>query len=89
MAPSKSDSNLFLKSPNTWRLAYKHRGRDHKYLNKFKECAMLNLTTQFTPDGNYATFEDGVMTAYSITLAFQELEPIFAGDYKKGQGIGY
>ena len=30
---------------------------------------------QYTPDGNYATFEDGVMTAYEITLSLQELEP--------------
>ena len=46
---------------------------DHKYLNKFKECALLNCGVQYTPDGNYATFEDGVMTAYQLTLSFQEL----------------
>ena len=92
MSPSRSDSNLFLKSPNTWRLAYKHRGQDHKFLNKFKECAMLNFTAQYTPDGNYATFQDGIMTAYQITMAFQELEPVFSGDYDTdapGNQIGY
>ena len=63
-----SEENLFLKSPNTWKLTYMHKGRTHKYLNKFKECAMNSITTQYTPDGNYATFETGVMTAYSITM---------------------
>ena len=90
MAVKKSESNLFLKAPNTWRLAYKHRGQDHKYLNKFKECAMKSFTVDYTPDGNYATFDDGVMTAYNITLGFGELEPIFNDDYGSGfDEIGY
>ena len=89
MAPQTAGENLFLKSPHTWRLSYKHKGRDHKYLNKFKECAMNSITTQYTPDGNYATFRTGHMTAYSITLSFTELEPIFSNDYNGVQGIGY
>ena len=92
MAVQKSESNLFLKAPHTWRLAYKHKGQDHKYLNKFKECAMKSFTVDYTPDGNYATFEDGVMTAYNITCGFGELEPIFANDYDEdasGNQIGY
>ena len=89
MAVQKSESNLFLKAPHTWRLAYKHKGQDHKYLNKFKECAMQSFTTQYTPDGNYATFETGHMVSYSITMSLQELDPVFAGDYDNVDGIGY
>ena len=91
MAVKKSESNLFLKAPNTWRLAYK-RPNDgtHPYLNLFKECAMTSFTVDYTPDGNYATFEDGVMTSYNITCGFNELEPIFENDYKPGfDSIGY
>ena len=89
MAPQTSESNIFLKSPHTWRLRYKHKGRTHKYLNKFKECAMTSFTTQYTPDGNYATFESGHMTAYSITMGLQELEPVFSSDYSNDNEIGY
>ena len=91
MAVKKSESNLFLKAPNTWRLAYK-RPNDgtHPYLNLFKECAMTSFTVDYTPDGNYATFEDGVMTSYNITCGFNELEPIFENDYSSGfDSIGY
>ena len=91
MAVKKSESNLFLKAPNTWRLAYK-RPNDgtHPYLNLFKECAMTSFTVDYTPDGNYATFEDGVMTSYNITCGFNELEPIFENHYKPGfDSIGY
>ena len=89
MAPTLEGGKLFLMSPNTWRLTYMHRGRPHKYLNKFKECAMNSLTTQYTPDGNYATFESGHMTSYSITMSLTELEPVFSNDYKGGNEIGY
>ena len=82
MAVKKSQSNLYLKAPNTWRLSYKRpNSEDHPFLNKFKECAMSSFTANYTPDGNYATFDDGVMTSYDITMAFSELEPIFNNDY--------
>ena len=89
MAPTKSDSNLFLQSPNTWKLTYMNRGNPHKYLNKFKECAMTSFNVTYTPDGNYSTFEDGVMTAYQISMGLQELEPVFSNDYGTESEIGF
>ena len=83
MAPSKSESNLFLQSPNTFKLKYMHRGKEHKYLNRFKECALKSCTVQYTPDGNYATYQDGVMTAYNMTLAFQETQSVYSTDYEE------
>jgi len=83
MSPIRSESNLFLKSPHTFKLEYKNGSRDHKALNKFKECALKSCALQYTPDGNYATFEDGVMTKYQMTLGFTELEPVFNDDYEE------
>ena len=87
MAPIKTQGNLFLKSPNTWKLEYKNGNKTHKALNRFKECALKTCSLQYTPDGNYATFEDGIMTKYQMTLAFTELEPVFNSDYSEN-GIG-
>ena len=87
MSPIKSTSNLFLKSPHTFKLEYKSGNKTHKALNRFKECALKTCSLQYTPDGNYATFEDGIMTKYQMTLAFTELEPIFNSDYSEN-GIG-
>jgi len=87
MAPIRSKSRLFLRSPHTFRLSYKHKAgkedkqKDHKFLNKFKECAMNGFTVNYTPNGNYSTYEDGVMTAYQVTMGFQELTPIYNDDY--------
>ena len=84
MAPIRSQSGFFLKAPHTFELEYMHRNRQHKALNKFKECALKNCGVQYTPDGNYNTYTDGIMTSYSLTLTFSELEPVFNDDYGSG-----
>jgi len=90
MSPIRSKSNLFLKTPNTFRIKYLHRGDgEHKFLNKFKECALLSVVVNYTPNANYATFTDGGMVAYQLTLSFQELEPVFNDDYKNDNSIGF
>tara|TARA_Y100001963_G_C6765771_1_gene442103 strand:+ start:45 stop:1433 length:1389 start_codon:yes stop_codon:yes gene_type:complete len=82
MAPRAEGSNIFLKSPNTWRIRYMNpRATDHKFLNKFKECAMMSSTVNYTPDGSYATYSDGSMVSYQLTVNFQELEPVLGQDY--------
>ena len=82
MAAIRSKSNLFLKAPHTFQLKYNYRGKDeHPYLNSFKECALKSCDVNYTPENSYSTYEDGVMTAYSLTLAFSELEPIYNDDY--------
>ena len=81
MAPIRSASNLFIKSPHTFKIRYIHDGGDHPFLNKFKECALKNMTVNYTPEGNYATFRDGKMISYQITMSFQELVPVFNDDY--------
>ena len=50
---------------------------------------MNSFTTQYTPDGNYATFETGHMVAYSITMSLQELDPVYSDDYGSNDEIGY
>ncbi len=89
MAAKKSTSNLFLKSPNTWRISYNTRDEGgkatrNKYLNKFKECALKQLGVEYTPDGTYTTYNDGVMVAYQMTMQFQEIEPVYSNDYGDG-----
>ena len=84
MLPIRSKSNLFLKAPNTFQLTYKTKGEIHPYLNSFKECALKSCDVNYTPENSYSTYTDSVMTAYSMTLAFGELEPIYNDDYGSG-----
>ena len=95
MMPSQSKSGLFLESPNTYKLKWLNGNRgEHRFLPKIKECALTAFNVNYTPDGNYATYEDSSMVAYEVQFSFQELEPVFNQDYAKLDGntdesIGY
>ena len=95
MAVQRTQSQLFLKAPHTFKIEYLHRNQEHNYLNLSKECALLSFTVNYTPDGTYMTFADGLMTSYEISMQFQELEPIYNDDYGNIDGksidtnIGY
>jgi hypothetical protein len=86
MSVKRSESSLLLKSPHTFAISYMTAGQDaHPYLNSFKECALTSCGVEYTPDGTYMTYGNGggekSMTAYRLSLVFQELEPIFDDEY--------
>ena len=83
MAPRRSVGNLFLLAPHTFQVHYLAKGlKEHPYIGKMKECALLSLKTDYTPENNYATLPDGYMVSYQITLEMKELEPVFNDDYE-------
>jgi hypothetical protein len=86
MSPIRTEANLFLKAPHTFQIQYLHLGKQHNYLNKFKECALQSFSVNYAPEGQYATFYTGAMVSYEITMQFQELEPVFNNDYGEGSG---
>ena len=81
MAPIREESRLFLKTPHTFKIRYLQLGEESKFLNKFKECALLSCSIQYTPEGNYAPYEDGAMSSYQMSLQFKELEPVYNDEY--------
>ena len=82
MVPKKDDKSFFLGSPNSFRVEYIHRGSpNHPGLNKYKECALTQCQVNYTPEGTYNTYRDGIMHSYQMTLQFRELDPIFDKDY--------
>lgn len=95
MSVKRAAASLYLKSPHTFGISYIYNGQgDHPWINRVKECALTNCSVNYTPAGNYATYEDGAMTQYDLSLTFGELEPIYDDDYGKIDGnadtqIGY
>lgn len=87
MAVKRTTTNIFLKSPNVFRVQYKSSTVNglHPSINRIKECALTNLNVDYTPAGTYSTFNDpkSTMTAYSMQMTFQELEPVFADEYNQ------
>lgn len=83
-AVQRTASNLFLKSPHTFKIQYLYRGPEggeNPFMGKIKECACTGVNVNYTPQNNYSTFSDGAMTSYELSLNFNELEPVFNDEY--------
>ena len=93
MAPKKTEAELFLRAPNTYKLQFIHAAtrKEHDFLPLIKECAMTGFNVNYTPDGNYATYRNSAMVAVELSFTFKELEPIFNNDYTNDgdSSIGY
>ena len=93
MHPQRSAGEMFLLTPNIFRIKYYHDDVPHPYLNEIKPCALVNFKVNYTPDNNYMTYGDGGMTGYDVSMSFSELVPIYAdeisGDGSYGGGMGF
>lgn len=87
MAVKRTASLSFLKAPYVFNIRYLYKeGQDHPYIGRVKgPCALKDMQTDYTPEGSYMTYEGGddggSMVKYTITLVFQELDPVYADDY--------
>ena len=76
---------LLLGTPDVYKLRYiKARTQnDIKGLNKFKTCALQNMSVDYTGEaGRFAAYDDDSQPVTSIiTLSFSELVPIYDTDY--------
>jgi hypothetical protein len=96
----RKETGLFLRAPHVFTIQYmKGETENHPGINLIspsdteKACALTNCSVDYTPLGSYATYEDGTMVAYTLSLQFQELTPIYDTDYAEGPAashpIGY
>ena len=76
---------LLLGTPDVFKLRYikARTQKDIKGLNKFKTCALQNMSVDYTGEaGRFAAYDDDSQPVTSIiTLSFSELVPIYDTDY--------
>lgn len=98
MAPRKSSGasgvggGLFVSAPNVFKLTYKKGSAKHPFLHTFKPTALLNMSVDYTGSGTYATYSDATPVHIKISMAFQELNPVYYEDYNDSDaqiGVGY
>ena len=51
---------------------------------------MVQFDVNYGEPNHYMTYQDGSLPTYQLTMAFKELEPIYAEDYEENsRGMGY
>ena len=74
--------SLFLGTPNVFKLSYKTGNEEISGLNKFKICALVNMSVVYAPDGTWAAYDKGQPVSLTMSLNFQEIEPVYESDYQ-------
>jgi hypothetical protein len=75
--------SVFLGSPNVFKLEYKTvGGKSIAGVNKFKICALQGVSVNYAPDGQWSAYKEGQPVSYTMSLGFQEIEPIYESDYQ-------
>lgn len=89
MAVRQGVAEIFLKTPMIYNVQYINgkNGENHTSIGRIKTCALRAMNVNYTPANQYMTYNDeaNTMSAYSIDLTFQELEPVFYDDYLEFQ----
>ena len=94
----KRGNGLFINSPDLFQFEYVAGGeRQHPFLNKFKVGVIENVSVDYTASGTYATYDDRTPVHIRMSLAFKEINPIYAEDYDAAAatdnglegGVGY
>ena len=91
-AKTVEQGNLYLKTPNVFELSYMRGNALHPFLNKFKQAALTDIKVNYTAENVYATYDDSTPISMMLDLSFQEIQPIYEGDYDEGDGtigVGY
>jgi hypothetical protein len=59
----------FMKGPNL-----------HEHLPQYKICAITDVSINYTPDGTYATYDDGRPVAVELSLQFSETKLVYSNE---------
>ena len=89
MAVQRTEGELFLLTPNIFKIKYLHNGDPHPFMNRLMPCACTSFNVVYTPDNNYMTYADGSMTGYDVSFTMAEIVPIYADHHLNAGGTGF
>ena len=71
-------------TPNVFKLRYITTGnKDISGVNRFKVCALRSVAVNYAPEGTWAAYDEGQPVSVTMSLNFQEIEPVYESDYQQ------
>lgn len=85
MHPEFKDSSEFLYIyPSEFDIAYYQNGQENPHLHRHTSCVLTEMNVNYTPNGQFNSFEDGMPTQINITISFRELSLLTKDKIKDG-----
>jgi hypothetical protein len=74
MHPEFKDANQFLYIyPSEFDIFYYNNGTENMNINRHTSCVLTDMTVNYSPQGQFTTFEGGMPTQINVSLSFMEL----------------
>jgi hypothetical protein len=74
MHPEFKDSNNFIYIyPSEFDVMYYQNGEENLNLHRHTSCVLEELNVNYTPNGSFTTFPNGMPTQINVTMGFREL----------------
>lgn len=85
MHPEFKSANHFVWIyPSEFDIAYYHNGKENESLHKHTSCVLQDMNVNYTPNGSFNTFPNGMPTQINMQLTFRELILLNKDSIEKG-----
>ena len=69
----KSEDAFLYIYPSEFDIVYYHGARENLNIHRHTSCVLTEMNVNYTPNGVFTTFADGMPTQITVTLTFKEL----------------
>ena len=69
----KGDSTYLWIYPSEFDITYYNRGLENEHIHKHTSCVLTEMNVNYTPNGQFTSFANGMPTQIQISLSFREL----------------
>lgn len=69
----KDQANFLYIYPSEFEIKYYKGSKENEYIEKHMTCVLTNMIVDYTPNGQFNTFPNGMSTQINMNLTFREL----------------
>jgi hypothetical protein len=69
----KSELNYVWIYPSEFDIAYYTKNKENEHIHRHTSCVLTEMNVNYTPNGQFTSFANGMPTQINITLSFREL----------------
>jgi calcineurin-like phosphoesterase family protein len=70
----KSELNYVWIYPSEFDIIYYTNGTENLNIHKHTSCVLESMSVNYTPNGNFSVFANGMPTQINVSLSFRELQ---------------
>ena len=80
----KDDGNWLYIYPSEFDVYYYHGAKENRNIHKHTSCVLTGMNINYTPQGQFTTFANGMPTQINVALTFKELALLTKDKIKDG-----